>query len=94
MSKGPPIPEPTPQEKQKLLEGWLVIVQGECDAISEEKDSKTKIYLEMKSKYDRWLATRMRWINKLEKRLHARQKQYKEIEAELSQLKDSNTPQT
>jgi len=81
--------EPTPEEKKKLLEGWVLIVQQECDDIESERSNKFEIYKALKSKYDGWLSKKLRWINKLEKRLNARKKQLEEIKEELKILSSS-----
>jgi predicted RNase H-like nuclease (RuvC/YqgF family) len=81
-----PIPEPTLEEKKALLAGWVVIVEKECEDILTEKDKKMTTYLNMKSRYERWLSSRLRWITKLEKRLNARKAQLKEIQTQLQAL--------
>lgn len=77
---------PTPEEKKKLLEGWLVVVQDEIDVINRAKDIKLKKYFALKSNYDKWLANRMKWINTLESRANGRKAQLKEIQDELKKL--------
>ena len=81
-----PVPEVTVEEKKALLKSWIVIVEKECADILEEKDKKTTIYLRMKARYEGWLASRLRWVTKLEKRLNARKAQLKEIQKELDLL--------
>jgi predicted RNase H-like nuclease (RuvC/YqgF family) len=82
-----------PDEKKKLLSGWSVIVQKECDDLRLEMEKRMDNYNRMKSLYDGRLYRRMRWINKLEKRLEDRKTQLKEIQNELISLESpQNTP--
>lgn len=80
------VPPTPPEEKKKLLAGWSIIVQKECDDIIAERDKKLERINKMKSRYDGWISQRMRWVNKLEKRLVARKTQLKEIQDELAAL--------
>lgn len=92
MNNTTPVPETPPEEKKKLLAEWVVIVQKECESLSAEKDKKMADYNRMKSRFDGWLFPRMRWINKLEKRLIARKAQLKEIQEKLAALESSTAP--
>jgi hypothetical protein len=81
-----PIPETPIEEKKRLLAAWAVIVEQECAAIIEEKTKKQTVYLNMKNRYDNWLAKRLRWITKLEKRERERRKQLEQIRTDLAAL--------
>lgn len=78
--------EITDEKKKELLENWLKIVQDECDMYLAERDKKMKIYNEKKSKYDKLLTKKLKWINMVEKRLNIRRKQLEEIKAEIKKL--------
>jgi hypothetical protein len=78
--------ELTDEKKKELLEGWLKIVQDECDMYLVERDNKMKIYSEKKSQYDKILTKKLKWINMVEKRLNKRRKQLEEIKTEIKKL--------
>lgn len=80
------------ESKVKLLTDWIEVIQTDVGTMNAARDSAFAEYTKLKTTTDAWLASRMRKVNKIDKRINERKKAIKEIEREIEEIRSRPAP--
>lgn len=90
--------EPTPfntvpvDDKVKMLQDWIALIQRDIDAIQLVRDKEYGVYAKQKSMYDAWLAKRWKVVSRYDKKMRERRNQISEIETEIVIIQERPAP--
>lgn len=80
------------EDKVKMLQDWIALIQRDIDAIQIVRDNEYSIYAKQKSMYDTWLAKRYKAVTRYDKKMRERKNQINEIEAEIAAIQQRPLP--
>lgn len=87
-----PTPTVTVEEKVKMLQDWIDLIQRDIDAIQIVRDKEYGVYAKQKSMYDAWLAKRWKVVSRYDKKIRERKTQIGEIETEIAAIQQRPLP--
>ena len=89
-------PSPTPvvsvEDKVKMLQDWISLIQKDIDAIQLVRDKEYDVYAKQKKMYDEWLAKRWKIVSRYDKKIRERKNQIAEIETEIAAIQHRPIP--
>jgi len=89
-------PSPTPvvsvEDKVKMLQDWISLIQKDIDAIQLVRDKEYDVYAKQKKMYDEWLAKRWKIVSRYDKKIRERKNQIAEIDVEIAVIQQRPTP--
>ena len=80
------------EDKIKLLADWIGNINSDIAIMNEARKIEYDEYLKLKTTTDKWLASRMKKVNRVDKKINERRKAIKEIETEMSRIRSRPAP--
>ena len=88
----PNVLEVSVDDKIKLLNDWIGNINSDIAIMNEARKIEYDEYLKLKATTDKWLASRMKKVNRVDKKINERRKAIKEIETEISNIRSRPAP--
>lgn len=80
------------EDKIKLLTDWIGNINSDIAIMNEARKMEYDEYLKLKTTTDKWLASRMKKVNRVDRKINERRKAIKEIETEISNIRTRPAP--
>jgi len=78
--------------KIKLLTDWIGNIDSDIAIMSNARKIEYDAYVKLKATTDKWLASRMKKVNRVDKKINERRKAIKEIETEIANIRSRPAP--
>ena len=85
-------PEVSAEDKIKLLTDWIGNINSDIAIMNEARQIEYGEYLKLKTTTDKWLASRMKKVNRVDRKINERKKAIKEIETEINGIRTRPAP--
>lgn len=86
------VPEVSTEAKVKLLTDWIDSINSDIAIMNEARKIEYGEYQKLKATTDKWLVSRMKKVNCVDKKINERRKAIKEIETEIANIRNRPPP--